>query len=442
MRSAMTDAFAEAATWRDTLGQRLGSVVMTAELQHAAAAVIADELAAGVAGWQNSQARAYVKGRSQRGGEASVLGGGHAERSVAAGSNALLIGWSELDGGYRRAGCHAALYTFPAVAAEAEATQASIADVFEALVVGYEAATTIARRLRPDVAAEVHPHSHLAPLGTAAAVTWMRSKDATAVIRAMDLAATLAPHGAYDVALDGMPVRNLWVAAGASSGFLAAGAAIAGIDPDPRALDGILTPGEDTHGGVEWAIEDRYHKPFAACQYAHAAIAAASPFGAIRADDVARVTVLTHPAAARLNNLAPATELGGKFSVPHVVAATLTTGRTDADVFSDTFLNDSDVALIRSRVEVRTLDPLPPYPGDRPAIVIVDFHDGTTRTTRVDASPGSPENPMDQASLIAKIDALTSAEAPGVQALARSLLAGEWALGQSWAELARPAMRL
>lgn len=107
--------------------------------------------------------------------EATVFDGSNRQldRYSAALSNGTAADWCELDGGYRPAICHAALYCLPALMAEAEATGASLREMLLALVVGYEIVARFARAFVFPVLV-LHPHGGLATIGAAAAVAKLR----------------------------------------------------------------------------------------------------------------------------------------------------------------------------------------------------------------------------------------------------------------------------
>ena len=420
--------------WRARLRERLAGLHLTESLRRRAASILVDDFAAMIAGVESGPAARLSRQRPSAIGEASLVGGGRATRERAAQLNAVLGGWNELDEGYRRAGCHGGLYTVPSAMAEAEAEGLSVDDVLTGIVAGYEVVATVARHLLPNLSQTIHPHSHLAPIGAASTITWLRTRDADAVIKSAEVAAALAPHGSYRLAREGVLARNLWAGTGASAGFLAADAAAAGILSDARVLSDLTL--ESSEGDERWAVEDGYHKAYAACQYAHAAIEAASLLaGTTDVAQIREVIVETHPFALTLSNTAPTTDLGCKFSVPHVVAAVLATGRTDADVFGESLLRDSAVMDLRTRVTLSPYTPLPAYPLDRPARVSLVLEDGSTRSAECLSARGGPDRPLSEHDLLAKIEAITAHRAPNFGAESRLLVTNAVPGDTPWGEL-------
>ncbi|TQJ30733.1 MmgE/PrpD family protein [Microbacterium sp. SLBN-146] len=423
----MTDSALHRDSWRASLrGRALGAASET-RLAPYAARILVDDVAAMLSGADDPRASAFATASTSSGGEATIVSGGSDSRIVAAQKNGLLAGWDELDEGYRRAGCHGGLYTVPAAMAECEAEDRTLQDLLEAITVGYEVVATIARHIDPPRARAVHPHSYLSPIGAATTLVWLRTRDPAMVVKAVDVAATLAPRGDYRLAHDGILARNLWAAAGAGLGFLAADATLAGIDADTDALADMTTGARADDAA--WAVEDGYHKVYAACQYTHSAIEAASALASPDAQhlDVARIAaidVATHPLGIELGDAHPTTSLGGKFSLPHVVAATLVAGRTDPEVYSQSWISHPAVARLRSLVRIHSFEPLPPYPHDRPARVTLVFDDGRREAAECLSAIGEPGRPMSADQLVGKISQLTAHRAPEFSRIARQLIEG------------------
>lgn len=444
--------------WRGRLAARLAdapSALADDAVRRKAVLVVMDDLAAAVAGHHHEEIRALSEGAVARGGpsEASLMSGTRVAREQAASVNAAAAAWDELDEGYRPATCHGGLYTVPAVVAEAEATGRSVAEVLTATVVGYEVVTAVARVLPPPRPLVLHPHATLSPIGAAAGLTWLRTGDADAVLRAADVAATFAMAGPFGHAVTGAQVRNAWPAAGAVLGFLAADVARAGLlgettsawDTFAAGLGNQVADDELEQDFPSWAILDGYHKVYAACQYTHSALEASLELaGDLLAgrssDEVDEVVVATHPLARPLDNRSPDTSLAGKFSLPHVVASVLVTGRTDPSVLDASLLREPQVARVRERVRLVPFEPLPAAPHDRPARVDVRLADGTSGSATCLSAVGGPDRPLAEAEVLDKIASLTSAAAPGFGDVARRLV-HEDPTPDGWAELLGEALR-
>jgi 2-methylcitrate dehydratase PrpD len=441
--------------WRRRLAAHISDVVPARLLaddvvRRKAVLVVMDDLAAMVVGSGHREIASLAQSLRSAGpsGESTLVTGARGQRDKVAAVNAAAAAWDELDEGYRPATCHGGLYTVPAVIAEAEATGRDVGSVLAAVVVGYEVVTAFARALPAPKPLVLHPHATLSPIGAAAAVTWLRTGSADRVMAAVDVAATLAMAGPFSHAVTGAQVRNAWPAAGAVLGFLAADLAAAGLGGETTGAVDVFVGGlghvpdeaELARDPESWAILDGYHKVYAACQYTHSALEAALEL-AHRAppgrgwDDVDEIVVETHPLARPLTNREPATTLAGKFSLPHVVASVLATGRTDPSVFDESLLHDEAVGILRAKVRVEAFAPLPAPPHDRPARVTVRRTDGARDEAVCLSAIGGPDRPLGEDQVLDKIAAITAERAPGLAALARRLVATRELDDAAWADV-------
>ena len=370
--------------------------------------------------------------------------GGKADRFSAAVANGAAADWCELDEGYRRATCHAGLYTIPALIAEAEATGASTEETLRALVLGYEVAARFARAFPPK-ALTLHPHASLAAIGAAAGVSALRKLDAALLNAALTSASTMVAPGPYRHAVEGALVRNVWPAAGAWCGMQAVEWAECGIGGAPHspydvfvsAFNSKLAADQFSAGlGVEWAIADGYHKVHACCQYSHSTVEAIidlhDRLGG-RMQHVRHITVETHPLGMTLDNREPATSLAAKFSIPHIAAAASLYGHAGAEAFMGPHLNDAPLAELREKVELVPYENVPAWPNDRPARVTVTLDDGSAHTGECISARGGPDKPFGQDVIEAKISNIMASAYPNAPAtmkrciaLERALLAMPW----------------
>ncbi len=377
------------------------------------------------------------------------------ERSLAATANGLAADWSELDEGYRRAVCHAGLYTLPALLAEAEATALPVGELLRCAVVAYEVTARFARAWTfPPLT--LHPHGIFNALGAATAVGLARRLDDATLLSAVAGACTLVAVGPYDHAVRGALIRNAWPATGAWCGFRAVDWATCGIggiagspyDVYTRALSGDPKPEELTVDlGEDWAVASGYHKAYGCCQYAHSAIEAALSAlaelpAAVGGKHVRRVTVETHKLGMSLANYAPETTLAAKFSLPHCVASTIVYGDAGHRTFGAASLAEPRVAALRERVEMTPYLPDDqPWPRDRPARVGIELDDGRSVKRDCQSAKGQPDRPLTEAELFAKVEALAHETYPALGATLHGLLElSSERLAQPWPELLERAL--
>lgn len=444
-RPTVALALADLAAW----GAAVSWADLPEDIQKRAALVLLDDFAAMVAARDEPELIALRDGVARSAGpaEATVFDGGHhrLDRYSAALSNGTAADWCELDGGYRPAVCHAALYCLPALMAEAEATGASLRDVLLALVVGYE---TVARFAHAFVLPRLvlHPHGGIATIGAAAAVAKLRGQSAALMRDTISTAATLVLPGPFGHAVAGALVRNTWPGLCAQNGLRAADWAAIGIAGTPDSAGDVFVTifGATAHAaalssglGQDWAMRDGYHKMHACCQYGHstveAVLAALGDGGKIGAGEIAAIRVETHEKGQVLDNEAPATTLAAKFSIQHIAAATAVFGHAGAEAFHADTLGDPDLAKLRQRVTITPFQPRMEPPNDRPARVTLSLRDGRMLAGECLSAKGGPDRPFTEGQIKAKAEMILRGVYPGALALLAAAGRLDHAiLGRSW----------
>jgi 2-methylcitrate dehydratase PrpD len=409
--------------------------------------VLADDLAAIVAATGEPEVDAYrvLVGRRPAHPEATILAPGlpRTDRWQAASVNAVAASWCELDEGYRKVGCHAGLYTIPALVAESEATDRALADVLRGLVLAYECVTRVAATFR-FATPRVHVHALWSAVGAACATALVRGEDARVLEGALTAATTLTSVGPRTHMTEGILVRNGWAAAGALAGMQCADWASCGIVGGTTSPENVyrdvlgatfdsapLTAGL----GETWSVESGYHKLYACCQHGHSAVEGAMALLERRAVDCERITSIdayTHPLAMALTNADPATSLGAKFSLPHMIAAPLVLRSAGPEAFSGAALNDPRIAHLRRKVRVRAWEGELAPPFDRPSRIVITFEDGEQVTTECLSARGGPDRPLTEDELFGKIRALAAPALPNLTAL---LDTDEAADNRTWREV-------
>lgn len=387
--------------------------------------IIADDLAAMVASRKEPEVVSIHEQifRNTTREEATIFCGGRrrTDRFSAAIGNAMAANWSELDEGYRKVPCHAGLYTLPALLAEAEAEAKTVGEVLRAAVISYEVITRIARgwAIYPLI---LHPHADFAAVGAASAIASLRHLNVKDFFNALTSSATLVVIGPFNHGVKGALVRNMWAASGAWHGFKSvewARCGIGGLDSTfydvyTTALGAKMHPEELTSNlGEEWAIHDGYHKIFACCQYSHSAVEATLALLAglppgKTSHNIKRVVVETHARGLTLDNFTPETSLAAKFSMPHIVAATLVFGHAGVEAFDSLALHRPEIAQLRDKIELRQFLPEQDWPNDRPARVTVELTDGHTFTRECLSARGGPDKPFTEEEILGKGTKLTS----------------------------------
>jgi len=420
------------------------------KVQARAALVLCDDLAAMVAASGEAEVAAarHAFAASSAGREATVFAAGipRLDRYSAAAANGMAAVWAELDEGYRLAPCHAGAYAVSAASSEAEASGAPFAALLTAIAVSYEISARFARAF-PFAEFSVHPHGCFSALGAAAAVGKLRRLPVAEFVSAVTGATSMAYAGPYSHAIEGTLVRNAWTATGAWTGMRAVDLARAGIggasttpyDVFVTCLKAGAEIDELTRDlGRDWAIAGGYHKLFACCQYAHAAVEASLelvrqlPAGANADDVIDEIEVATHPKGETLTTVEPQTVLAAKFSLPHILAATAVLGTCSARAFFGATLRDPRIAGLRRRVRIVPYSPIGAWPNDRPARVTWRLKDGRRLEARSLNARGGADQPFTVDELLAKGAELTADTFPEFSRVSARLV------GDPGAEASRP----
>lgn len=251
-------------------------------------------------------------------------------------------------------------------------------------------------------------------------------------------AASMTFVGPFDTAVEGSLVRNGWTAAGAWVGIQSADWAEAGItggidtpydvfvkNLGTRALPEALTQGL----GTVWSVTSGYHKIYACCNYAHAAVEASLDLRKRMAPhapcDIEEILVEAGPGGVALTTVQPATVLAAKFSMPHAVAATTLMGSGGAAAFTFNTLQDDAIAALRRRVKLAAFPDVGPPPRDRPGRVTWTFRDGTAMTATVENPRGGADQPFDEPTLLAKLAENVGSIFPAAPAVLAAIIAGD-----------------
>jgi len=401
------------------------------EVRQQTVMVIADDLAAMLSAETEPQVMASQAMLLSRGpsGEASVIRHDRAQLAPlqAALANALAASWNELDEGYRKAVCHAGLYTLPILLAIAESEKIAVSEVLRASTLAYEVTARFARTWKFS-SLTIHPHALFNAVGAAAAVGFLRRLPATQMRHAICNASTLGVLGPYNQAVRGSLIRNAWAAAGIFNGLQAIDWAQSGVTSLAETPHDVYyeTLHSEAHIeeltkdlGSDWAVSSGYHKINACCQYAHSSIEAMREILDKNPElqggqGVIQIELQTHRLGMTLDDTQPITTLGAKFSMPHALAASLVYGHGGAEAFSTQSTQDERVARMRQAVNMRLVDEELAWPHDRPAYVTLVTAEGQRYSAHCLSARGGPDRPFSDEELWQKIEALSSASAPGL----------------------------
>jgi len=439
-------ACAKAATQLFEWAARAAAEELPEQMRRRAALILADDIAAMAAATGEPQVRETQArlSRASKGREATVFAPdiGRLDRLSTAVANGMAATWCELDEGLRSVPCHAGAYVLPALLAESEVRNLTLAEMLRKLAVAYEVTARIASAF-PFSSMRVHPHAAFATIGAACGAALARGADAKLLASAITGAASMTFAGPYAHAIDGALVRNAWTSAGAWIGLQSVDWAEAGIggvahgpyDTFVGCLGADCVPEVLTRDlGTRWLAAEGYHKVFACCQYAHSAIEATLALrnrleGKGRSpDELEAITVETHPRGETLTTVEPSTVLAAKFSMPHALAASALIGTGGQEAFAAETLDDPRIAALRRQVRLAPHPDIRPWPNDRPARVHWRFADGEVWSAECASAKGGADQPFDEPTLMSKIETNASI-VPGLSALLVSIARDSASIG-------------
>ncbi len=327
----------------------------------------------------------------------------------------------QLQDGHRPARGHPASHVVPAVLALAEERDLPGDETLAAVLAGYEAGVRVGRAMG-GTPPGVHDIGTWGPVGVAAGVARLLAPgDAEAAGRAVELAASAVLLSDATTIFQGRTGGHAFLGASVQLGAALGSAAVAGLEPEPGALDrhlaavaaqnwhpAALTAGVDPGAG-RWADHDvlgGYVKVHPTCAHLHGVNDAVADLLPLDAAEVTEVEVRTFAAAAGFDAVTD-DELHARFSVPTSVAVALATGRLDETTMTTGTVASPAVQDLAERVRV-IHDPALDvgYPDGRPARVTVVLRDGTVRTAAGDRPRGDADRALDRGQLRAKAERL------------------------------------
>jgi 2-methylcitrate dehydratase PrpD len=316
---------------------------------------------------------------------------------------------------------HPSVVIVPAILAEAEAIDASGADLLTAYVAGYETWMELITRERDNYQMKGwHPTPLIGALAAAAACANLCRLDANAATSALGLAAAQASG---ITASYGTMAKAMQVGKAAYNGLISARMAASGMQAAPDALDharGFLNAISPAgHVDLERAPQfgTRWHciehglsiKRYPMCYCSHRSIDAALSLRAqrpVKAGEIEAIEVsLGKIQATTLKNHRPANGLDAIFSVEFGVAAALLAGNVGLNEVSDEFVARADVQALLKRVSVNANED---YDPEWPAMsrydqVSLRLTNGETLVSEpVARALGDAQRPLTAADLRAK----------------------------------------
>ena len=342
--------------------------------------------------------------------------------AAAAYVNATYAHGADMDDGHRQANGHPGVALIPAVLALAEAENSAPADIFSAILVGYETYVRVSMAVQPGMLHRgFHGTGAVGAIAASAACAKLLRLDASGIHNAISLGAVQA-SGLFEVSESGQAVKPINPANACRTGVESALLARAGVQAPENPFDGVkgffhaftdeakpayLVRPE----GTPLAIHECYFKLSPACRHAHPSIDAGVELGRrneINPDKISQIDIFTYPNAAFVTGkiAVPKNSAEAKFSMRYALAMALQRGR-----YSFQELEDAQRISGKTQRLIEKMRVIPdekyecPQMGIRGGRVVIHFIDGSEDSFDVRVPRGDPENPIKQEELLNKMDA-------------------------------------
>lgn len=351
---------------------------------------------------------------ADRGTEASVLGG--ARRCASAMNAAFLNGAAshalDFDDLHNSSIVHVSAIVIPPAIAVSEANHKSGRDTIAAVAAGYEIAARVGESVVPESYYFWHTTGTAGTIAAGAAAARALGLDAEQTVHALGSAGTQAA-GLWEFVKEGAMSKVLHAGKACYGGVLSAYLARLGFTGATRILEGekgfCRAMAKEPHFGKltediggRFKIDENSFKPYPCCKGTHAAIYATlvlrEKYG-FCANDVHHVDILVSDVIDSIvNNPAPRTPYGCKFSIQHCVACALRYGKVGLEQFTSSIMEDAAVRSLIEKISVKQDKELQAiYDADSSKIaskVVVELESGDVVEETVEYPKGDPANPM------------------------------------------------
>ncbi|VTU45438.1 MmgE/PrpD family protein [Variovorax sp. PBL-E5] len=334
----------------------------------------------------------------------------------AAFANAALMHILDFDDIHDRARLHPTTVTLAASLATASWCDASGQRVVEAVALGDELMCRLGVMVSPSgegPGSDWFLTQLFGYLGAALAAGIVRGDGEDAIVASLGLAYMQAAGGKQAGFGTGSTARAIYPAFAAMGGVQAGLICAAGIDGPELSLDGAAGLFRIYLGSAPTAAQrallldpDAWHfeqveiKPWPSCRLSHPYVAAALALrermadAGLALDRASRIEVGVNASAAKLcrpidDRRRPATLQDAKYSIPWMVAFTLSRGTVDLATLNDRALAAQDIHALADRVEI--VENLPDNPGHPPAEIRMRVDDRVLQSPPAHSFGASPE---------------------------------------------------
>lgn len=307
---------------------------------------------------------------------------------------------------------HLACVTIPAALALAEARKSSGKELLTAIAVGYELGGRVGESIQPDSYFFWHTTGVAGTLAAAASASSILHLDENHFIHALGNAGTQAA-GLWEFLKEGAMSKPLHAGKACYGGVLSALLAEKGYTGATRILEGekgfcralIKEPHLEKltdNLGEDFVISHNSIKPYPCCKHSHAILYGIQQImkeKGIHEGEIEKIVLGVNDITDSLiNNPAPQTPYGCKFSLQYCAAVMAIKGKIGIEDFQETAVKDGSRHEFMKKIIVE-IDPEinaihKAHPDRLASIVKIITTDGRCMEKTISYPKGDPENPM------------------------------------------------
>ena len=375
-----------------------------------------DWLGCVAAGSPSEVAGIYRSLLASESGSSTALWQGQSSFDTALAYNAALGNVLEMDDVHRRSILHPGPVVIPAALAVAEQQSASLEQLLDAIIIGYEVTIRIGSAIGRSHYRFFHNTSSCGAFGAAMAAGLLWQLTPAQLVAALGNAGSRT-GGLWQMRHEGVHTKQWHNAEAAKSGVAASRLAKSGMTGPVAILEGPqglfaamsddAVPERVLDDQPHWLLHDCTFKPWPACRHAHPALDVVSSVlaeHAVTTAEVQHILIETYQDALTFcDKPMPVTAAEARFSIQHAVAARMIWGEPELWHYQPAHLAEPAVAALRQRIRLQVADDLeqgyPMHFGARCQLTLID---GRTLTYQLDDTLGDPERPLSTEQLVAK----------------------------------------
>tara|TARA_Y100000739_G_scaffold221352_1_gene221741 strand:- start:798 stop:1892 length:1095 start_codon:yes stop_codon:yes gene_type:complete len=312
----------------------------------------------------------------------------------------------DIDDGHRMAAGHPGAAIISSALATAQETKATIADTICSIVLGYQAAVSVALA-RYERYNNSTVSGRWSGIGASVARSKLLELSSSEISQSILIAEQHAPRvsSAMHHGFAGSDVKE-GIAWSVLSGMYASDLSVLGFRGYPDTFEqNILYNPKVIKKSIKNfnAIHGLFFKPYACCRWIHSAIDGLlfiMNTNKLKSNDIKKIEVTTFNKAFDLGNHPnPKNEVEAQFSIPFCLAAVALEGLNSLTPLNNSLIGKSSISNFAKKVTIKKDSAMERmFPAKAPAIVKITHASGIDETL-VDAAFGDPTNPMDRRDL-------------------------------------------